>query len=191
MSAAAATLAAMSRNRGIGSVAARLWLFLSSYSPAFVIAAVRFDDLILRLTCIGLAIVGPAYAAVIWKVASHDQEPLRVTIHRSANLGAEVGAYLATYLLPLLTAPNPSPRDVISYVIYLVLAAVIYVQSGLIRINPVLYAFKFKVYEVETRSAATEYVVSRHRLNAGTNIDTVRMLGVLFTQGGPVDAIDE
>ena len=78
-----------------------------------------------------------------------------------------MAAYLATYLLPFVTLSEPSDRDVVSYLLFLLVAALIYVQSDLLQINPVLYLFRRRVVKVTTKAGWQAYLVTPRRRSAG------------------------
>jgi hypothetical protein len=155
-------------------------LFLCSYAPLFAILAVRFRPWWLVGVCGGLALVGIAagvlvlgrfrrVAAMGWPLVAVDDR------------GAEVAGYLASYLLPFLTVSEPSLRDLVAYALFLVVLAVIYVRSGLVRVNPTLYLLGWRLQEVEIGDTGwTGYVLSRRALRKGENVSGVRLTERLF-----------
>ena len=54
------------------------------------------------------------------------------------DVGSEISGYLAAYLLPFLTITEPSVLDAMAYLIFFMVAGVIYVRSGLMQINPTI-----------------------------------------------------
>jgi hypothetical protein len=76
------------------------------------------------------------------------ERPSNTTLTITGDAGAEVSGYLAAYLVPFLVVVEPAPGDLVAYAIFLVVAGLIYVRSGLMQINPT-------VYLMNRRSSAT------------------------------------
>lgn len=171
-----------------GPTLARLRLFLSSYAPAFAIAALRFDGAVLRGLCIATAVVGVADAFFLPRLAARSQTAVWITVDRVENVGAEVSAYFATYLFPLLTAPKPSVRDLIAYGIFLALSALIYVQSDLVRVNPTMFALGYRVLRVSLPNGESNYLLCVADVRADMKVPTARLAGVLVAKGEAIDA---
>lgn len=134
-------------------------LYVGSYVGLFALLAIRFDTAWIRDVCIGLAVVGAAF--MLWIVVAvagrSGAEPIRVAEVEDA--GSEVSGYLATYLLPFLTVPNPSVRDVVAYAIFLGIGGLIYVRSEMTQVNPTLYLLGRRVAKVRTAEGWTGYVI--------------------------------
>lgn len=130
-----------------------LLLFISSYSPLWLMLMIRwYDNDALRIVLGLLAVVG--LAVTLWllnrdrKEPPEDEEYLIV-----GDAGAEVGGYLAAYLLPFLTVNEPDGQDVAAYAIFIAVVAVVWMRSGMVHINPTLYILGRKVYIAERELA--------------------------------------
>jgi hypothetical protein len=163
--------------------AARLRLFLSSYAALFVILAVRFDQRGLRLVCAGLALLGVGDTWIITHRVRTKALPYTITIRTVADVGGEVSGYVASYLLPFVTVANPSGRDLLGYGLFLAVAALIYVRSDLVRVNPTLYLFGYRVLHVQYGERGDQYLISRRVPWAGDVIEVVDVAGVLLGRG--------
>jgi hypothetical protein len=74
---------------------------------------------------------------------------VRWTVTDPRDQGAAVAGYLATYLLPLLSVGTGGWRLSVAYGIYLVTLYVVYVRSdSLVLVNPTLYLFRYRIYDV-------------------------------------------
>lgn len=166
----------------VTQTAARARLFLSSYAPLFAILAIRFDGLALRLVCAGLCAVGLLDTFRITHKAKTGLEPHDITVKTSEDLGGEVSGYLASYLLPFVTVPSPGWRDLLGYILFLLVALVIYVRSNLVRANPTLYLFGYRVLRV--RYGDTEqFLLTRGAPRDGSTVSVVDVAGVLIDTG--------
>jgi hypothetical protein len=160
-----------------------LSLFLCSYAPLFAILAIRFEHIWLIVTCGLLAGVGFGMgAAVLLRFRSVTAS---TWVARTAeDRGGEVAGYLATYLLPFVTVAEPGVRDVIGYVLFLVIVGVIYVRSSLVQINPTLYLFGWRLYGIEVGDGWSGYLLARRPVKRGEELRTVRMTERLFVSYG-------
>jgi hypothetical protein len=156
----------------------RLRLFISSYAPLFAILAVRFRDSKLELACALLAALGAASLLFLLRTARRIQpDPHR--IETVADRGAEVAGYLATYLLPFVTVTEPSARDIGAYSSFLVVVGVVYVQSDMVQINPLLYLFGYRVSAVTTGDGWSGVLISRSQPRPGSVVLASRLQNTL------------
>jgi hypothetical protein len=115
-------------------------LFLSSYCPLFALLAIRFTEIHLQLGCATLAVLGVISLLLLLRLDRHTAPgPHRLVSARPA--GAEAASYLASYLLPFLTISDPSPRDIVAYLLFLIVAYAVYVQSSLGRVSKCVKPF--------------------------------------------------
>lgn len=78
-----------------------------------------------------------------------------------ADAGPEVAGYLATYLLPFLMVAEPGTRDIVAYVLFLLITGLVYVRSNMAQINPTLYILGRRVVKVTTDHEWSGYVIVR------------------------------
>jgi hypothetical protein len=94
--------------------------------------------------------------------------------------GAAVAGYLATYLLPLLAIQPGGWRVTATYAIYLVVLYVVYIKSdSLVLINPTLYLFGYRIYDVETTVSTQPPSPRRVLLLTKLRIDSTSDVSVL------------
>jgi hypothetical protein len=132
-------------------------LFLSSYSPAFLILAVRSFNhswlmfgvsLTLAIGSSGIFVVfiyfarkGAPYNAVVTDVEPHD---------------ADLAAYVATYLLPFVVVSGASIQDVIAIGLFLFFIGILWVNSGMLYLNPLLASRGYHIYVAELRTVGAD-----------------------------------
>ncbi len=169
-------------------------LFLSSYSPALLILAVRAYDhswLLFGLS-LGTAIVSGFGFLVFLKVARKGG-PFRGTVADVEPRDAELAAYVATYLLPFVVVFGASIQDVLALALFLIFIGVLWVNSGLVYLNPLLAIARYHVYVVEIRPTGAgeagtlprSFLVTRQReLRSGDSVRPDRIgRGVLIDLG--------
>lgn len=150
-------------------------LFASSFAPLFALLALRFQGDLLRsilgalaavcfLDTVRLAVVVPRQAGA---------SPFRVTA--VTDRGDQVAGYLATYLLPFLAVPNPSATDLAAYGLFLLVAGVVSVRSGLTHINPTLYMLGYHVVRLTTAEGFTGDAIAHTQVAVGEVFKAVHL----------------
>jgi hypothetical protein len=155
----------------------KAWLwFLSSYAPLWVMLGLRFNPLGLRVGLIALGLACGGYVAFLLSRGCAER-PSNATLTITGDAGAEVSGYLAAYLLPFLTVAEPSLTDLLAYAIFVAVAGIIYVRSGLMQINPTVFLLNRKVLRATIPVQGTTkevFVISRHDLRVATAINGER-----------------
>lgn len=148
-------------------------LFLSSYSPLFGLLAIRFVQPYLWIPCVSLAVLG---VGSLWLLLHLDSRssPGAYALTSVQDAGVEAAAYLASYLLPFLTVPTPSARDVAAYVGFILVAATISVRSSVAQVNPLLYLFGYRVLAVTSDRGLRAYLITRRKVASGTVVQATR-----------------
>jgi hypothetical protein len=163
--------------------AARGRLFVASYAPLFLILAVRFNTLSLRLVCASVAVLGASDAWLMTRRAHAKGLPVVIRVTTVDDVGAEVGGYLASYLLPFVVVQTPTGTDLIGYFLFLLVALVVYVRSDLVRVNPTFYLLGYRVLRVGTRTGAHRYLLTRQEPETDQSVRVVDIAGIVMAVG--------
>lgn len=151
-------------------------LFLSSFAPLFVLLAIRFNDVRLKVICAALAFAGTTGICTVLLTASRKKTPETLTPSHLDDRGADVSGYLATYLMPFLVVPDPTIADQVAYALFLAIAGVIYVRSNMLQINPALYILSYRVFAVlSSEEGFHGYVIARGDPALGAAMTIVRL----------------
>ncbi len=159
-------------------------LFLSSYAPLFGLLAIRFVQPGLWITCAALAALGVVSLLLLLRLdarAGADPHVLAST----ADAGAEAASYLASYLLPFLTVATPTPRDVIAYAGFLVIAAAINLRTSVAQVNPLLYLLGYRVLSVTDDGGLRAYIITKRSLQPGQQVAATRFRDDVLVDRGP------
>lgn len=129
-------------------------LFLSSYMPLFGLLALRSynkSDAVfsLSLALLGTAMVGLAGFLLSAALTTTD----RHRVLEAEQRDGDVAAYAATYLLPFLTVAEGGWRDVLALAIFIAIIGILYVNSSMVYVNPILAACGYHLYRVKTTTA--------------------------------------
>jgi hypothetical protein len=132
----------------------KAWMwFFSSYAPLWIMLGLRFSNTPVRITLIAFGVACFSYVAFIISRSARER-PSNTELTIAGDAGADVSGYLASYLLPFLTVPEPSLTDVLAYVIFVLVAGLVYVRSGLMQINPTAYLLGRRVCCARARQGA-------------------------------------
>jgi hypothetical protein len=152
---------ARSRLDNLQEAVFRARVLLSSYAALNFILVARLSHWgALRWCCLGLGVlgVGDALRLTLLAKTTGGDEKVFVEVRDS---GSQIAGYLATYLLPLLAAPNPGTGEIVGYAIYGVLIVVITLRSDLAHVNPTLYVLGWKIVSVQTSTGREKFLVCR------------------------------
>lgn len=158
-------------------------MFLSSYAPLFVILAIRFETLWLRIACISIAAMGIAglFLLMHFQHTPVDEQGKHHLLTASPA-GEGASSYLAGYLLPFVTVGTPSPSDLTAYAVFFLVAYLVHARTEIIRVNPALFLFGWKVYAVTDCKGFQGHLISRakEKVVPGAKVFASRMTGDLL-----------
>ncbi len=145
----------------------RVLLFLSSYFPLFFIVAVLFytKNLIVSAVCAALCLIGPLE---LWRYLrycqkKHQRKPARLRDYKRRD--SEVMSYIASYVVPLATLSLDLFSQLFILITFLLVLLILYVNSNMIYINPLLNVVGFHLYEIEYEGGdRSRYYLARRRL---------------------------
>jgi hypothetical protein len=152
-----------------------LW-FLSSYAPLWAMLGLRFHPLGLRIGCFVLAALSAGVVTLLL-YRRGGERPTDTPLTISGDAGADVSGYLAAYLLPFLVVGAPSATDVAAYVVFILVAGLIYVRSGLMQINPTVYLLRWRVLRGSVpagRSRKEVFLITRADRRVGDELRAER-----------------
>lgn len=155
----------------------RFLLFGSSYSPLFIILAVRLSQTqqLLAIVLIGFCLVSAGglavYIVAVSRLAPHTGIPREAKTRES-----EILSYVVTYLLPFLSFSFKGWRDVVSIGVFFSVIAILYVTSSMIHVNPLLRLVGFHMFEVTFEDDSTRLVLTRRtRIRGGQPMPMVSL----------------
>jgi hypothetical protein len=167
------------RRARLSDLVVELSLFWCSYAPLFAIFAIRFQTRGLEVGC-GLLSVGGVAAGVAVLGRYRKVSARSWTVRDAQDRGSEVAGYLASYLLPLIAVAQPGWRDVLAYLLFLAIVAVLYVRSGLIQINPTLYLLGWRLFAIGLGEDWHGYLLARCAPTPGAHLHGVRISERVF-----------
>lgn len=155
----------------------RLLLCLSSYFPLAVIFAVQFYMkghcwVAIAILAVGtLGLIGVS----IYIALARRLNTITLEVERISRRDGDAMSYIVSYILPFIALPSRNPADVISLGVFLLVLGVVYINSGMMHINPMLNLAGWHVYEVTLKNGETAAFLSRRHIRKDKNISVVRM----------------
>lgn len=114
-------------------------LFLSSYSPAFLILAIRsFDRSWTLFVASAVLFVISVVGFIVFLVVAKGRNPINVEVESVEPRQTELAAYVVTYILPFLTVTGATWQDVLALGLFLIFIGLLWVRSAALYLNPLL-----------------------------------------------------
>jgi hypothetical protein len=156
----------------------RAVLFLSSYSPLFLIMAVKYAPTH-RYFGVGmtlLSVVSVSLLLLYLRAASRLAVD-RIVVERISGKDVEAMGYIATYLIPFLDLKIEEISNAISLLLLFGVLGVLYVHSNLIYVNPILNLLNYHLFEVELAGGGSAALLSKRRFLERNSTIAVASLG--------------
>ncbi len=157
----------------------RATLFFSSLSPLFLILWIQtidFDHLneldkiftndVLAFTFLAITILPNVVLFWMFKRCRR-YSPYQLTVTNVSTRNSDVLNYIATYLIPFVTFNTDKINDLISFIVMMIVLAIVYVNANVFFINPLLNLFGYHVYQIND----THIVITRGSVIQGRNIN--------------------
>jgi hypothetical protein len=162
--------------------AIRLWirimLFLSSYFPLSVILFVLLlpaHDYVLAIAILALGMLS-LLALIAFITTSQSLSPSYETVATAQRRDTEIMGYITAYIFPFVTLPFSDWYKGSAFLVLFFIIGVLYVNSNLISINPMLSLARYHLYEVAlTTSDATYLVLSKRVVKKGEQLPLIKL----------------
>lgn len=141
-----------------------LTLFLSSYAPLLLIFGIFMASKNLWLS-IGLML---ASIGSIMQLLRFLKEASTLTSHSVIaqtvqSRDGEAMSYIVTYLLPFLGIDFSKWENGVALIILFVILGILYVNSNLIYVNPMLNLFGYHIFELQTSEGKLSALIARRK----------------------------
>lgn len=156
----------------------RCMLFVSSYFPLTVIILILFaaqQPLFAWLT-FSIGLVGLIVTFVYISKIAPRTAPIQVKITGRQVKDGDVMGYIASYIIPLVTFPLNGWQQITTLLIFIVVLGIVYINSDMIRINPMLNLAGYHLYEISVENGEQSYsLLTRRRIERN---EVVRIVDV-------------
>jgi len=162
---------------------ARFILFLSSYIPLWVI----FSIITMRTlpyvawTFVGLTVVSLIGTLVFMRaVQRFSGVELAVgVIHRKDG---ETMSYIASYIIPFAATAFDRTEQIVALAVFLIVLCIVYINSSMIHINPLLSMMGFRLYEIEDAQGNPYFLISKRNLRRGDSVRAIDLANGIFVE---------
>lgn len=158
------------------STLTRLLLFFSSYFPLAVIFAIIYynKNRWLALVVLLAGFVGLLATLIYLRYAS-TLSAVRVKVKGHQRKDGEAMSYILTYLVPFVVLPSAEWAQVVSLAIFFSVLALLYVNTSMIHVNPMLNIFGYRIYELSMDDGAIHALITRRRVLRGAEIKVIEI----------------
>jgi len=154
----------------VATIPARVALFLSSYSPLFLILGLlNSRDLVVGGIFYGITIVS-IFSLYVFMKSYGDAHSYKVEIKSVSSRDSDVMSYIVSYLLPFLGISFKDVASAVSFGIFIAVIGIIYVSANMVYINPVLSLRGYHMLEVEDKAGKVSPLITRRSYVAPSSV---------------------
>jgi hypothetical protein len=155
----------------------KVLLFLSAYVPLIILFSVRFVNNYRYFTISGVIISIILTIILLRVVKATRQLPIESIVLSNVNYkSSDLLAYMFSYVFSFLEFDLGSYIDLIIILFIFVILAVIYINSNMIYINPMLSVFGYKIYEIISEENDVYVLITKEpKLGVGNSIDVYEL----------------
>lgn len=167
----------------MASVGIRLLLFLSSYFPLSLIFFVLYLSRN-RWIAVGILLLGNLGLAgmAVYLRAVQQLGLVTIKVDEIERKDAEAMAYIVTYIIPFLSIPFTGWQEGFALGIFFVVLGILYVNSNMIHINPMLNLAGFHLYEIRLENGGSHALITRRRIIRGEGLSVVKLGDDIFLE---------
>jgi len=161
----------------------RVLLFLSSYFPLTVIFffLLLSKHRFLAIAILGVGALGLAGIGVYLHLARRIN-PTRITLVSVQRRDAEAMSYIVSYIIPFLAMPFQSVEEAVSLGVFFLVIGILYVNSNMIHINPMLNLLGYHLFEITVESGATYSLITHRDVIRGETLSAVKASNGIFLE---------
>ena len=151
-------------------------LFLSSYFPLSLIMFVLYFNkekaIAISILFVGLiGLIGiHIYLKMVLQLGS-----IKVKVIQYKRKDDEAVSYIVTYVVPFLSEPSEGFEKGIALILFFLVVGVLYINSNMIHINPMLNLSGYHLYEITNESNQTYSLISKKGILDYATLDVVKI----------------
>lgn len=167
----------------MANIFARFLLFLSSYIPLWVIFAVIMARTHLVFACgFALLAVISLFGTLIYIRHVQGLTGVQISVGIIRRQDSETMSYIASYVVPFAATSLDSFEQVIALGIFLIVLCIVYVNTSMIHINPLLSIMGYNLFEIEDGDGDTQFLISKRRVRRGESINAIDIADGIFME---------
>lgn len=155
----------------------RCMLFISSYFPLTLIFWILFvtRQPLWAWGSLIVGIVGVIVTYIYFLLFLPTVSPIQAKIETQQVRDGDVMSYIASYVVPFITFPLDGWQQLAALAVFIFVLGCVYINSDMIRINPMLNIIGYHLYEITLESSPETYalITRRKRMKRGQTIRIV------------------
>ncbi len=167
----------------MANIFARFILFLSSYIPLWVIFAIITLHTMrnVSLGFMALAVLSLVGTVIFFRLVQRF-EGIEMPVGVIRRKDSDTMSYIASYIIPFAATAFDKVEQVIALGVFLFVLCVVYVNSSMIHINPLLSLMGYNLYEIEDAEGNPYFLVSRRNLRRGDAVKAIDLANNIFLE---------
>jgi hypothetical protein len=153
----------------------KILLFLSSYFPLTIIFFILYfnTQLLIGIFILIFGLLG-FFGLILYLKTAKKINPISFHIDSISKQDSEVMSYIVTYIIPFLSIPFAGWQQAITIFLFLFIIGVLYVNSNMIHINPILNLLGFHLYKI-TSGNNSYFMLSKHKIRQNQTIKAINI----------------
>ena len=119
---------------------------------------------------------------IVYLGFAHRLNTMKVKVESVLRRDGEAMSYIVTYLLPFIALPSGNAASCISLGVFLAVLVVLYMNSDMMHINPMLNLIGYHIYEITLQDGETRALISRRRARKGREANVIHMSDDIFLE---------
>jgi len=160
----------------MGNIVTRFLLFLSSYFP---LALIFFSLFVAKHRWLAVAIlfIGTCGLLGMYLYLRYAGRlaPIQIKVAAVQRLDPEAMSYIVSYVIPFLAVPFGGWEQGVALSIFFLVLGVLYVNSNMIHINPMLNLTGYHLYEVTLENGGVHSLIAHRRVLRGATLYVVKL----------------
>lgn len=148
----------------------RCMLFVSSYFPLTLIFWILFitQQPLYAWIILGIGLIGLIAMLIYFFKILPKMSPIQEKVTGRQIRDGDVMGYIASYIIPLVTFPLNGWQQMAVLLVFIVVLGIVYINSDMIRINPILNLMGYHLYEITVENGSESYfLITRRRVKLG------------------------
>lgn len=160
----------------MGSIIARLLLFLSSYFPLALIFFFIFveNERWLAISILSIGVIGLIGMSIYLKKV-YSLGPMQIKVATIQRRDGEAMSYIVTYVIPFLSIPFGGWKQGVALTIFFIVLSILYVNSNMIHINPMLNLAGYHIYEIALDDGGIHSLLTKRRIVRGEELSVIKI----------------
>lgn len=165
------------------SLLTRIFLFLSSYFPLCLIFAIVFYEKN-YWAALGVLLIGfiGLLGTLLYLRYAQRFNAVRVEVKGHQRKDSEAMSYILTYLVPFVVLPSDGWQKMVSLAVFFVVLALLYINTNMIHVNPMLNIFGYRIYEICSGDGAIHALITRRRVLRGSEVKVIEIDEGIFLE---------